>query len=32
MYDLRIVVEEIKGFCDMPMHVGIAGSVVRLHA
>ena len=22
MYDLRIVVEEIKGFCDMPMHVG----------
>lgn len=22
MYDLRIVVEEIKGFCDLPMHVG----------
>ena len=22
MYDLRIVVEEIKGFCDLPMEVG----------
>ena len=22
MYDLRVVVEEVKGFCDMPMKVG----------
>lgn len=22
MYDLRVVVEEVKGFCDMPMQVG----------
>jgi len=22
MYDLKVVVEEVKGFCDMPMHVG----------
>ena len=22
MYDLRVVVDEIRGFCDLPMHVG----------